>query len=1021
MNGKWDVLNLSVVRSPILTLDYSYQNILSQDQANKLVELVLNNEIIKESLYFANDGFMLELEQYHLKSDKKKKKILHTLLKYLARMTSKTAPFGLFSSISEVEFIDSEIEDFEGIEYIKHISVDLQWLNGIIMRLEQDSTIFESLNLKFNDLCIREGERRYFPYRSQYGQRDNLENSSSEESGFTFSVISSEILDLIANNSAQEIPSKDLIMTIKSTYPELEIKDIRLYLKKLIKTEVLTTNLRTDLRSKNHLERILIFFESQNLISHTIYLKLKDISNLINKYSTLKFPHKKSLIVFNELKQLMLELNESSNVIQIDLKASDKKISSKVKFDLQKSMDIIKLFSVPIYGASDLSGFVDAFVRKYGFYNKISLIDLLYSDDFGSPKNYNFPKGNIGENLEINLENNKNYRFILSLIQKSALKNKEEVIIDKKVVHSLEIENRIQQSEYVESFDMLFSLVKKGANNYMTLNNEIITKNGGQLVGRFAYLLSDKLNGELEKLNEFEKNLYGEKYELAEITSQGLNGRSANISTSSKMRDFVIPIMSSAGGSANEVKLSSLSCYVNSKGSFVITNEETGKIVKVKLSSMLHGLFNYPNIYRFLVAIEGQNKYHMSSIFPLIQKTLRLPYLPRVRFKNIILHKRTWTIDLNLLGVSKGDSPNEIMNKVKQWRQDFHVPNIVEIKENDSTLIINLNNDLYINFLVKEIIKKVQVVIVELDYGLDECVISNEKNIYKSELSISTLNLLSKIEDERLPVESTNNSMVLPPGDDYIYYKIYIRPDYQNKFLYENIYPCMSTLQKEGIVKDYFFIRYVDKSYHIRLRVRFIKNKGHILFQRLSEFMNPFVSSKLISNISINTYFPETHRYGGEKLLSPIHDYFYADSKAVIELLKLMNLKNIKLDAITFYTINGILDAFKIREEDKSFLLEKYLNLYGDSMNREYPKLPIDLRPINFPISNLVKVTSTNLSIVNEMFRDSDFSDERKEEIIFSIIHMHFNRIMENIDRNKELQLIKSILNKIKEDKVINS
>lgn len=1019
MKRNWEILDLSVVRNPVLSLDYSYQNILNQNQADKLVELALSNEIIKESIYFANEKFMLELIQYDLKSEKKKRKIQHTLLKYLSRMTSKAAPFGLFSSISEVEFTNNIVEELKENEYSKQISVDLQWLNGIITKLEQDTSIFEHLELKFNDLNLKEGERRYFTYRSQYGQEDTFKKSFMEKNGFLFSIKSSKLLDIIEHNSSRKILSEDLIKLIKSVYPDLELKDIVTYLKKLVEIEVLTTNLRPDLRSKNHLERILSFFEKRNLTSHTTYLNLREISNLIEQYRELNFPHEKSIRFYDEIKKRMMELNNASNVIQVDLKSSNKKISSKVKTDLEKSMQIIKLFSVPIYGASDLSSYINAFIKKYGFYNEVSLIDLLYSNDFGSPKNYNFPKGNIDGNLEINIEDNKKYKSILALVQKSALQNKEEIFLDKKTIHNLNLEDDIQQSEFVESFDMLFSLVRDGEDNYLTFNNEVITKNGGQLIGRFSYLLSEKVNDELVKLNEFEKSLYGENYELAEITCQGLYGRSANISTSSKMRDFIIPIMNSNDNDDIEVKLSSLNCYVNSKGSFVLLNKETNKIVKVKISSMLHGLFNYPNIYRFLIAIEGQNKYHMSSIFPLIQKKLRLPYLPRVRFKNLILHKRTWTIDLDILGVIKGDGHQEIINKVDLWRKEFHVPNIVEMKENDSTLIINLGNDLFKSLLIKEIMKKAEVTIVELDFGLNESYLSREKNVYKSEISVSTLNLSSKIEEEKFLDESSNNSIVLPPGNEYIYYKIYIRPDYQNEFLYKYIYPFLSDLQKEGIVNDYFFIRYIDKYYHIRLRIRFTQNNGHIVFQRITDFMNLFVKSRLISNISINTYFPETHRYGGENLLPHIHNYFYADSKLVLELLKLMNTHHIKLETVIHHTINEILDSFEIKGNYKIGFLERYLSLYGNSRNRTTSKISFDDPSVNFKVRKLVEIVSLNLSTLNEVFINNSFSDSRKEGIIFSIIHMHINRIMETIDRDRELQLVDSILSKFKENEII--
>ncbi|WP_085876079.1 lantibiotic dehydratase [Peptoniphilus vaginalis] len=80
------------------------------------------------------------------------------------------------------------------------IKVDTDWANGLIKKLEDDSTIFKKLYLNFNDICYVSGDRLKNPY---FSNRGNLTNSSEEikENSIRFTILGK----LVKSNSKKFI------------------------------------------------------------------------------------------------------------------------------------------------------------------------------------------------------------------------------------------------------------------------------------------------------------------------------------------------------------------------------------------------------------------------------------------------------------------------------------------------------------------------------------------------------------------------------------------------------------------------------------------------------------------------------------------------------------------------------------------------------------------------------------------------------------------------------------------------
>ncbi|WP_083635575.1 lantibiotic dehydratase [Peptoniphilus porci] len=123
------------------------------------------------------------------------------------RASSRATPYECFANVSIVEFgLNTNIEKEDEIIDTK---VDTDWANGLIKKLEDDSTILKSLSLKFNDICYVSGDRLKNPY---FTNRGNLKESTEEikESSIRFA----NLVGLVKDKSKDFIKYNDLFYFI---------------------------------------------------------------------------------------------------------------------------------------------------------------------------------------------------------------------------------------------------------------------------------------------------------------------------------------------------------------------------------------------------------------------------------------------------------------------------------------------------------------------------------------------------------------------------------------------------------------------------------------------------------------------------------------------------------------------------------------------------------------------------------------------------------------------------------------
>lgn len=172
-------------------------------------------------------------------------------------------------------------------------------------------------------------------------------------------------------------------------------------------------------------------------------------------------------------------------------------------------------------------------------------------------------------------------------------------------------------------------------------------------------------------------------------------------------------------------------------------------------------------------------------------------------------------------------------------------------------------------------------------------------------------------------------------GEEWLYYKIYTGHKTSDAILTEVVKPLCEEMQKSGIIEKWFFIRYGDPQYHIRLR--FCNKQPRKLIEAIFEFnkaIAPYVNNNLVWKVQVDTYQREVERYGTNTI--DLSEYiFFQESKMIVEMLDMIEGEEGEKIRWLFCLrgIDELLDSFNYSISQKFELLDRLRLGFGQEFN----------------------------------------------------------------------------------------
>jgi thiopeptide-type bacteriocin biosynthesis protein len=118
-----------------------------------------------------------------------------------------------------------------------------------------------------------------------------------------------------------------------------------------------------------------------------------------------------------------------------------------------------------------------------------------------------------------------------------------------------------------------------------------------------------------------------------------------------------------------------------------------------------------------------------------------------------------------------------------------------------------------------------------------------------------------------------------------LYAKLYTSPATVDRILRDVVKPVVDAALTTGAADRWFFIRYGDPDWHLRLRFHGLPDRLHReVLPTLQAAAAPLLTAGLLWRVQLDTYEREVERYGGVDGIVLAERLFHADSDAVLAL-----------------------------------------------------------------------------------------------------------------------------------------
>lgn len=556
---------------------------------------------------------------------------------------------------------------------------------------------------------------------------------------------------------------------------------------------------------------------------------------------------------------------------------------------------------------------------------------------------------------------------------------------------------------------------------FRVVNNQVYIESAGGasatgLIGRFT-LWSNDVHDLARQLaiNEQKANpevLFADIGQISDSHADNINRRQ-------QIYDYEITVNAmSVLPPGRQITLTDL--WVSVVGDELILESKTlKKIIVPRLTSAYNYNRNNLGVFRLLCDLQyqglrGNYSFNLEHYFP------GMAHYPRVVYKDSILAAAVWHLSKEMLGALKNSTQRDAIFILNKLREELNLPPVIALSKSDQQLVFNLDKEDELIFLI-ECLKMVdEAVLQEFFLPNKKVVMSDGKSLINQFVAfLAQDNAVYKANPtEELPAhKNIAQSYIL--GSKWLYLKLYCTPEIANDILVRKLLPVLKQLGQPELL-SWFFVRYRDSGYHIRLRLKIRDDAvGHVL-SRMKAKLSESVRFHLIREYQADTYRREMERYGPD-IIELVEEFFYGSSELVLNYLKAAERQSFRYTyhSLAFVSVSFLIDSFIAETEDRLNFLERMSTLfYAEFATDKSLKIDLDqkFRELKAEIHSLFQNGSYYKSLKLAHFAElyavnitslvraaSFFSRKRKAQLLADLIHMHLNRLFVDRQRNQEL------------------
>lgn len=904
-----------------------------------ITERLLQNNRFLEAIYLASPVLYREcikLKEGQIRSAREAEKIKLSLVKYYQRMCSRSTPFGLFSGCVVTSWGEGRQPlVIPGTVHERHTRLDMHYLCSLVQKLEALPWLKNRLcYYPNNTIYIIGDEVRYIEYHYKQGKRVHQISSVANTEYLR------AVLEKAANGITVQEAARLLIMD------DITAEEAAGFIDELISSQLLVSELEPSVTGPEFIHQVtgvLNKYAPGSEAEHTIVLQR--LNEVMNKLAELDQKDYNPIEAYTEIISLLGFLHEEfdeSKLFQTDQFRVVQ--SGHAAAAIQEGITAALLFFERLYREKPETN-LQSFIRKFRERYESAAIPLQEVLDTETGIGYTEGTGRdispLAEDLYVPRDPSGEKRTIeWNQIQQLLFTKLSQAARDKS--YSVQFEQNELKTEEHEwaslppSLSVMFRLIDGQQNRILV--ESIGGSSAANLLGRFAH--GNKQTEDLVKeITTAEKEMNPDVV-FAEVAHLP-EGRTGNILLRPVFRDYEIPYLSGSSlPPEQQIPLSDLLVTVEAERVKLFSVKLNKEIIP-RLSSAHNFTYNALPVYQFLCDLQTQNLRH-GFAFHWGSLAGQYKFLPRVELGNTILQEASWQFEKSdfeeLVSAIEKNDPAALSSFISRWQ----MPRYLVLADNDNELLVDTASRLSLLTFAQAVKNRRTVLLKEFLFDTSGAVTDENGRLLINQF------IASLVKKEKVYTSNQYNRMgaikhdtavrrKFEPGSEWLYCKFYCGSKSADKILTGLIAPLAEQWQRDGLIRKWFFIRYSDPSFHLRVRFHLNDpaNTGLLLAALNNETGNRELAG-FIWKMQTDTYQRELERYDAA-CMELAEELFYQDSLSTVKFLAGTSgddRETIRWNwGITM--ADALLDAMAFPLESKQIFFHQLKDSYGLEFNAD--------------------------------------------------------------------------------------
>jgi len=922
------------------------------------------------------------------------RRMVLSMVRYLARMTSRATPFGLFAGVAATRFTDKATVTW-GQRHHAVVDADAGWLTDVITRLESYPQLVTRLPVVLSNGCFLRGERLVLSHQGHVHRNGRLAPGE-------VSVRYTPAVQMVWKIARTPIRCAEVAACLAAAFSSTSKTVIEAMLMRLVGQGILVSGLRAPGTVSDALEHLLGQLTAVN--AYEIPQVVPIVGSLQKIYKALAAHNRAGQDEFAEpLHRSVLELmaplatSSTERPLKTDMRLDCEVIFPEaVAHEAELAATALTRLTPYPYGAPAWQDYHKEFVERYGVGAMVPLLDLI-----NPGSGLGFPAGYTGSERAERLPSlSARDSKLLTLAQRATAAGQLEVVLDEAGICALEVSGSlpIRAPSHVEiCVEVHAGDVDALTRGDFTLTVTATPRAAGTVTGRFAGLLDP---ADREPLAAALATLPGGAPAaiVVQVSFPPLAARSGNIMRSPAFTPQVISLGEHRTHSNELIGLDDLA--VSSDGTHLfLTSLSTERHLEPTVFHALEFRVNTPPLARFLCEI-GRATTAFYGVFDWGAAAV-LPFLPRIRYRSTVLSPARWNLPASELAGQGAPWP-EWTASLAQWRRRFRVPAAVHLWEADRRLELNLDQEAHQAVLRTQLDNEGHAILTDApDPHGRGWLNGRASELVVPLISASTANPRPAPLEQAPTYLASRDYGHLPGRPPWLFTKVYA-PTREHGVILRDYVPRL--LASWDTPPDWWFVRYLDpRGPHLRLRIRVLDEQGYAQATgAVGAWTENLRRDRLAGEVLFDTYYPEIGRYGAGTAMSAAEAIFAADSQAVLAQMAAGFRDTTVVQAVTAASLTNIAIAFTgDRENGLRWLVGQLIE--PGAVPRDAAALAVRLVAADTgdaALSDLLGSDTvrmawqkradaltryrTHLATATEMHLDS---------VLVDLLHMHHNRV----------------------------